>query len=860
MKRNQFGATIGGPITIPHVVSGKDRMFWFFSYQGQRQTEAMSSNGINVPTPAELNGDFSHAVKGGVDPNVASFLAANPYYQPNPTLAAQGIIDPTRIASVARNYIKAGLIPSSSTGQLTSTGTAITNSDEFGGKFDFNITSSDKLAVTLNSRRSPYTDPFSGGNSSVATFPTNTQDNAYFTTIAYTKTVSPTMLNDFRFTAQRANRLQAKPATKLPTAADLGVGITPDDPTGPPRLAFNGINLNLGFSPQGPTALINNTFAFNDNFSWVKGRHTMKYGFQFSPYENNTVYDFYVNGEFSFYGPNTGVGSGNDIADFLFGAPDELLQFGKAPSNIRSKSYYGFAQDEWRVTDRLTLTFGLRYEYSTPKEDTKGRSFSLALGQQSKVFTNAPVGLLFPGDPGAPIGANFPDKNDFAPRFGFAYDPSGRGKTSIRGGFGVFYDILKGEDNLQFNGQAPFFGYADLFPNPVTATSSELNYMTQPFAASGAVNTFPSRPPASNIDFAANGFLPFGGGGVYFVDPHLRTPYIMQYNLGIQRDLGLGTTAELTYVGSQGRKLTSLVDTNPFVLGTSTRIYNGQTAGSNGVAPSYSYLDTFRNASSESYNSMQASLRQRLSEREAIGNTYFTLAYTYASNIDNASGFRESSSRVPYYNPDQFRAASDQEVRHRISFAGGWDLPFAHYLGKNRLTSGWSLYPIVSWRTGFPIDVRAGLPRRASRPGPSGAGDSNLVRANLVGSSVQTFAAGSKNAASGSGVVYFLPSNFDNSTFINTSSYVPTASQRTYGTLGRNAFFGPGRTNIDLAVAKMTNLIGERAKLEFRAEAFNLFNTAQFKQPDNTITSPTFGQITDTYDPRILQLALRFVF
>ena len=282
----------------------------------------------------------------------------------------------------------------------------------------------------------------------------------------YTRTFSPSLVNQVRFTAQRVNTLQSVPAKELPKAADLGIGVISDHPTGPPNLSFDS-GMTTGFSVQGPTSLIDNTYTWTDTLSWTHGHHAVKAGGWYTPYQNNTVYDFYINGTFYFYGGSGSGFSGTDRADFLMGLPDEYLQYPEAPSNIRQHNLGFFVQDEWKIRRNLTLTVGLRYEYSSPKFDTAGRSFSLAFGQQSTVFTKAPKGLVFPGDPGVPRGANFPDKNDFAPRFGFAWDPNGNGKMSIRGGIGVFYDVLKAEDNLQFNGQAPFFGFADLFFDPL---------------------------------------------------------------------------------------------------------------------------------------------------------------------------------------------------------------------------------------------------------------------------------------------------------------------------------------------------------------------------------------------------------
>jgi hypothetical protein len=870
LKRNQYGFTIGGPVVVPKLVNGRDRFFFFAGFQGQKLVQTVTGGPTNTFTPAELSGDFSHSNSTRTGPNtgVVAYLQSHPFFQPNASLRAQGIIDPSKINSVAQKYISAKLIPTASNGQLLNQGSAKNDRDEITLRFDANTRAQDRLAVTMGASRNPSLSPFTSG--AVPGFATTLSANTYFANIAYTSVFSPTLLNEFRFTTQRRHQNQAVPVGKQPTASELGVGVTPDNPTGPPRLGFD-TGLLVGFSSQGPTTLIDNTFVYSDTVSWVRGAHSWKFGASFSPYQNNTVFDFFVNGEFFFDGALAagGIGSSNSFADFLLGLPDEYLQFGEAPSDIRSKSTYAFVQDEWRIGNRLTLSLGLRYEYSQPKIDTRGRAFSLKLGQRSTVFPNAPLGLLFPGDKGAPFGANFPDKNDWAPRLGFAWDPSGEGRTSIRGGVGVFYDILKGEDNLQFNGQAPFFGFADLFFDPLSGNpSQETNYYSHPFVATGIPNSFPSHPPAPNINFADSGFLPFAGGGVFFVDPHLRTPYTYQYNLSIQHELLKNMVVEAAYVGSSSHKLTALVDANPFILGTTHRVFNTQPGETDS---SFSYLEEFRNVGTGSYNSLQTSLQKRLSEMRFFGTTYFTLAYTWSHSIDTSSGFRNRNSEVPAYNSKQFHSDSDFDIRHRISFAGGWDLPFDRTWssGPKRLTQGWSLYPIVTWRTGFPLDIFAGFGASRTAAGPSAAGNRQLVRANLVGGGVVIFDPKTPQTFnSRTGNFYFNPANFSNCSlsaacpggFPSSAQAIANAALRTFGSLPRNAFRGPGRTNFDLALAKTTPIFRERVKLEFRAEAFNILNHAEFNNPSTTITSSLFGQITGTADPRIIQLAARITF
>jgi Carboxypeptidase regulatory-like domain/TonB-dependent Receptor Plug Domain/TonB dependent receptor len=912
LRRNQYGGSFGGPIWIPKVINGKDKFFFFVAYQGQKESD------LSVPTFTQVNVlstaetaciatpaagcDFSS------DSGVVAFTEANPFFQAPGKPA--GFLNPAALNPVSLNYIKQGLMPVNDSGVITPTSALTDNNNELTMRFDFQATAKDQITATIGGERNPKIEPFLTQSNlvpwaNVPGFSTSSQINNYFVNLGYTHIFSPDVLNEVRFSTQRFFQHQGSPLgpNQANTAATLGfTNLTPDNSTGPPLIAINFEATNIGYTLEGPSTLANNTFGISDTLTWIRGKHNWKMGFGVSAYQNNQLFDFLTNGLFDFNGSITG----NGYADFLLGAATDYNQGAAAPSNIRTKSWFGFFQDEWHVTKTFTLNLGIRYEYNSPKLDTLGRTFSIIPGDVSNRFPGAPVGVVFPGDPGAPRGVNFPDRNNWAPRFGFAWNPDGHGKTSIRGGFGIFYDILKAEDNFQFNGQPPFFSLASFnFPQSLTGnncaasneSASPITYFSDPFDSSCNPNTFPSVERLSGpAYFATPGSLPFGPQ-LFFVDPHLHTPYTYQYNLSVQREIVPSLVFELNYLGSSSHGLTALQDIDPFVLGTTDHVLNLTPGNStcqddfgnstSGASPdaicSLGALDEFRNIVNANYNALTASLTKQIG-KSAAGDFYFTFGYTYGHNIDNASGFQQRSSQVPSYNPELLRASGDADVRQRITFSGGWDLPFDRMFqsAPKRLTQGWTLFPILTWRTGFPLGIFANLNDEGSfDEGPSGAGDSIVTYANVIGSTKTL------NPRS-NGLFYFNPNSFTNNqsadnnaadpglcselstepvgTFPSDTQAVLCPSLRTYGSYRRNSIFGPGAINLDMSISKST-AITERLKLEIRGDFFNILNHAEFSNPDTNIgdQGSTFGQIVNTGVPtdpreRIIQLAARFSF
>lgn len=837
-KRNTFGGTLGGPIF-------KNKTFFFVAYQGERRREGQTIPVLPVLSPAERTGDFSELLPKIqlVDPTTKT---GDPYVN------NQVPINPV-IANYIAKYLPLPNIPG--TNNFVASPVAPIEEDQIVSRIDHHFGQNDTIYGTyiVDDLRESFPLDTAGGGGNVplgSGFDDANREQLF--TASWLHNFTSRLVNEFIFGANRSAHLTATPHDKTAPSALGFTNVHPDDPAGTAPPVMITPSFNLGPAPGGPTKIHDATFHFQNNVSYTRGKHDLKFGADIRRVRNNFRFDFDNNGIFDFAGIS-GNFTGDALADFAGGFYDNYFQFSRAIYGIRTKSLHFYAQDSWKILPRLTLSYGMRYEYNSPLRDIHNEILGYFPGQQSTRFPQAPTGILYPGDPGTPNTAlAYPDRNNFAPRFGLAWDVFGTAKFVVRGGGGIFYDIEDGALNLQFGGQAPF-GFVTSI-NPISYSSPLVtNPLADPFGASGQTNPYPSG--STPVGTFATPKVSFA----YVVDPRFRTPYSENFNFGFQFQALKDTLVEAYYVGSLSRKAVITRDLNaplPSILMAQQlnpifkpngSVYNADCARplagcADPTDPTSSLTNigqllTNSSSGTGASNQLQLTVDKRFSHGFNLRG-----AYTLAKTIDTQSGFRYGSSLFTNPFDQRFdRGLANFDVRHRLVISGLWEIPWNkpfHGGFLKKLTEGWQLNGIASFQTGTPFTIFSGADSSHEATG--------LDRCNVVG---PTHTLDPRSH----GDFYFKPAAYD------CTAGPGHVADFTYGNSGRNSIHGPGRNSFDLSFVKSIKFT-ETRQLEFRTELFNAFNHTAFMNPDHTASSGTFGQVTQARDARIIQLALKFYF
>jgi hypothetical protein len=811
LKRNQFGGTIGGPII-------HDKTFFFAGFQGTRLRNVGNPTNTTVPSQADITA-FT-AGGGTIDPTVANLLPLLPI---QPTTRPVTFVRPDR-----QNFNEV----------LGKVDHAFSQNDRLSVRYDFNYFS--KAAVFVPTNILTYADGSKITNQNYL--------------IHETHVFRPDLLNDFRFSYAR-EKASRGPASTVPSVKTLGSNI----PFQPATNAIQQIRVNgfFSFGDNPPAAFVRNNFTWSDDVSWVKGKHDFRFGGVLERSRVDLDNLFFQPAEFSFPSLNA----------FLSGALGDYsgnVAFRQGAGEFKNNRglFSGvYAQDNYKVTRRLTVNFGLRYEPALPWREIKGRQEQFRLsgliaGVRSTQFPNAPPGVYFPGDPGVPENGVEASWKDFAPRLGFAYDVFGDGKTSLRGGAGIFYDTrIPGIINNRFVDVTPFspqliLSTSGAKPGTISDPLCTLASTQSRLGCTAQANLFPaSFPPSSNATFAPNLLV------VSWDPAHsYQAPTLYNWNLAVERQLPSAVLVRAAYVGSHGSHLKETIAFNVSPVGSVTpsprlnAIAGTNVFGTTNNGPTQDAQDI-----NSFYHSLQLSAEKRMSHGLTIlGN------YTWSKSIDdlpNGGGVADvgadTVSSRPWDDPlrHQFdRGPSDFDHTHRFVASYVWELPGP--LRANGLLrqvfGGWQLGGVVSAQTGRPFTVLSG-----SNNSGTGIGQD---RANLIGNPYGPGACAAAKITT-SCVDWLNPASFQSN------------SSGTFGNIGKGSFRLPGSYTWDMGLSKNFSFT-ERLKLQFRAEFFNVFNRANFMDDSASLTNfqkisaGAFGSFRagQASDPRIGQLALKLFF
>jgi len=778
--RNQFGGSLGGPIS-------HNRTFFFADYEGTRSREGITRI-TNVPTALERAGNFSQSLFG---------VPTNPF---TGMPFDNGIIPDFFISPIGRAIAALYPLPNRNVPfqNFVSSPILRDDNDSFDARVDHKLNDRADLVFRYSFGDRDLFEPFTGPSFAlVPGFGDTVKRRSQNAMAALTFMITPNLVNESRVAFNRVASSVQQEASVL--NSDVGL------PTISPRTRDLGLSFITitGFSPLGdegnnPQNSVTNVYQFLNNSSYVHGNHLIKFGADLRFSQQNAFRDVESRGRLQF-SPFLTL-TNNALGDLLLGFPlFTSVAHVDNPQQIRTQSYNFFINDSYRVRARLTLNAGLRYEYNSPPVDAQDRA---------NIYDVVTRNLVPVGTNGVPRSGFEPDKNNFAPRVGFAWTIGKDEKTVLRGGYGVYYDQspLAPAEALYFN--SPFFDNNIFFP-------------------------FPGLPLTLNDPFPA--FFPFPlPDSALAIQRDLRTGYMQHWNFNVERQLGDRSLVEVAYVGSKGTKLLTARDINqpqPSVLPPGLPFVPRPD-------PRFDDIDLLESRANSNYNALQMRYQQRLTRGFSA-----LVSYTWSKSIDDASNFFSSAGDPNFpqnsYNVAAERGRSNFDVAHRLSASYSYALPFRHAEGlAGKFINGWETFGIVTLQTGRPFTVALLSEIDNSGTGRSILGFGANDRPNLVGNPEL--------------------SNPTTSQWLNTAAFAFSAPG-TFGNAGRNILEGPGFQSVNASLVKNTHFT-ERVNLQFRAEAFNLFNHPNFNLPDNFLGSPTFGRITSARDPRHIQFGLKLLF
>jgi outer membrane receptor protein involved in Fe transport len=789
-KRNQFGGTFGGRIV-------RDKTFFFVSYQGTRDRSAPSAQTANVLTEAERRGDFSGLSRAITDP------AAGNQPFPNRT------IPQSRISQPAVKFLDAFVpLPNRADGLYSFASQQANDQDNTIFKVDHQLSSANRVSGRFLINNESFQEV--PGN--LPNLFANIKYSNYNLSVSDTHILSPTLLNSFQFTFNDIDRRQLSVVPGNKSWNDFGARFTrPFTETDVPVAMSTNVNGRFNAFTRYPLQHFRRNYEFSNRLSWNKGAHLVKVGGSVRLSELDLSEFFEGDPALVFNGQITG----DSAADLMLGRIFNFRQGSLLVNEPRQKEWGLFAQDDWKVNRKLTLNLGLRYDPFLPFTDQGNRFSQFRPGQQSTVFPTAPAGVLFPGDADLPMAAMKANYNRLSPRFGFAWDPTGQGKFSVRGGYGVFWSQIRQQANNQPSNSQPFaakFTF-DAPPSPENPYANMANPwpFTAPTTAEARRNYRFIRPLQMQ-PFARD----FSNG------------YVQQWNLNLQREFFGSWVATLAYVGTKGNHLFNQIEGNPAIFRTGAT--TGNTNARRLYAPDFASVAIQMSNGNSTYHSMQLSVNKRFTRSMSL-----LASYTWSKFIDDASTDGAAS-------PNPFdqrfnRGLSNLDIPHRFVSSLVYELP--RFQNGNPalkwVLGGWDLNGIASLQSGSVFTVTSGRDNSFSGV--------NADRADLIG-----------NPFLDTG----RPRGELVNRYFNTDAFTFNAVG-TFGTAGRNILRGPGDVTVDAGLFKNIP-IREGHRLQFRMETFNVLNRVNLGNPNGNRNAAAFGRITSAGPPRVIQLALKYQF